>query len=101
MREARIEAHFVNLVRDAGGVAFKCKAPGRRSMPDRHVRFPLGVEFYVEFKRPGERPTVAQLEMHQILRSLGATVYVSDAFSINKSIVLAEMNKVSQRRLNP
>lgn len=79
MRESRIEAHLVRRIREAGGIAYKFTSPGRRSVPDRLCVMPDGVSFFVECKRPGEKPTEAQAREHARLRALGHVVHVVDS----------------------
>lgn len=89
MRERDVEAYLVNAVRRLRGVAYKFTSPGRRSVPDRHVRIPRETpcpacgsgshEFYVETKAPGAKLTPAQFLEHARLRELGARVYTADS----------------------
>lgn len=79
MRESVVEARLVRRVREAGGVAYKFTSPARRSVPDRLCVLPEGVMFFVECKRPGEKPTEAQAREHARLRALGHVVHVVDS----------------------
>lgn len=82
MRESQIEARLVRRIREAGGVAYKFTSPARRSVPDRLCVMPGGVTFFVECKRPGEKPTEAQEREHARLRALGHRVYVVDSYRL-------------------
>jgi len=79
MLESAIERAFVARVKSLGGMAEKFTSPGRRSVPDRLVTLPGGVIIFVELKRPGGKPTVAQLRDHERRRALGCDVRVIDS----------------------
>lgn len=79
MLESAIERAFVARVKSLGGMAEKFTSPGRRSVPDRIVTLPGGVIIFVELKRPGGKPTVAQLRDHERRRALGCDVRVIDS----------------------
>lgn len=85
--EKQVEAAHRDAVKAEGGISYKFVSPARRSVPDRLDLRPVPPEHrelvarYVRFtecKRPGEKPTPAQLREHQMLRSLGFTVDVVD-----------------------
>ena len=78
MLERDIERAFVERVKALGGIAEKFTSPGRRSVPDRLVTMPGGVIIFVELKRPGAKPTAAQLREHANRRNLGCDVRVID-----------------------
>lgn len=79
MLESAIERAFVARVKSLGGIAEKFTSPGRRSVPDRLVTLPGGAIIFVELKRPGGKPTVAQLRDHERRRALGCDVRVIDS----------------------
>lgn len=76
--EKDIEAYLVRRVKEAGGIAYKFTSPQRRSVPDRLLLLPAGRICFVECKRPGAKPTPAQLREHERIRALGFTVEVVD-----------------------
>lgn len=87
LREADIEAHGNNLVKHLGGTPFKFVSPARRSVPDRLNLLPIPPEHreivaryvrFVEYKKPGEKPSASQKREHEHLRSLGYYVAVID-----------------------
>lgn len=90
-RERDVETYLGACVRTLGGVAYKFTSPGRRSVPDRHVRLPGAVEFYVECKAPGGKLTVLQASEHHRLRALGARVYVCNTKEDVDKAIKAEL----------
>ena len=78
MRESKIEAHLVQRIKEAGGMALKFVSPARRNVPDRLVLLPGGSVAFVEVKARGEKPTANQLREHVRLRDLGIAVHIVD-----------------------
>ena len=78
-REDDIEEHFRKRVIKAGGFSYKFTVPGRRNVPDRIMMLPGICMQFVELKKPGEKPTEAQLREHaRILEWSGFRVLVWD-----------------------
>lgn len=76
--ESKIEAKAVKEARKGGWLAFKMGGlANSRGLPDR-LFTKRGLYIWIEFKRPGERPTAKQLIRHKQLRDNGAIVYVCD-----------------------
>ncbi len=78
IREREIEAFLRQKIKSAGGLCLKFVSPGWAGAPDRLCLLPGGKIFFVELKRPGERPRKIQLKRHEELRKLGFSVYVID-----------------------
>mgnify|MGYP000526499576 CR=1 FL=1 len=76
--ESTIEASIVKAVKQQGGLCLKMSAVHFIGMPDRLVILPFKPMFFVEVKRPGQKPSKIQLHVHRKLRSLGVTVLVID-----------------------
>lgn len=76
--EKDVETALVRRVKALGGLCEKFTSPGRRSVPDRLVTMPDGQIIFVELKRPGGKPTEAQLKDHAKRRELGCDVRVID-----------------------
>ena len=76
--EKDVEAALVRRVKSLGGLCEKFTSPGRRSVPDRIITMPGGQIIFVELKRPGGKPTEAQLKDHGKRRELGCDVRVID-----------------------
>lgn len=79
IREVEIEEYWAAEVGKRGGFTYKFTVPGRRSVPDRCVMLPLLGTFFVELKRPGEKPTPAQKREHERIRAWGGEVQVIDS----------------------
>ena len=91
MIEADVEDYARKEIAKAGGKIRKVKWIGRRAAPDDFVLLPgVGRGIWVEFKKPGEKPTAAQLEEHRILRKYGERVEVIDSIAAVDSL-LAEV----------
>lgn len=78
IREREIEAFLRQKIKNRGGLCLKFVSPGWAGAPDRLCLLPGGKIFFVELKRPGERPRKIQLKRHEELRKLGFSVYVID-----------------------
>lgn len=77
-RERDVERSLIRSVRKAGGLCLKFISPGWSGAPDRVCLFSGGKMFFIEVKKPGERPRPLQLKRHEQLRKLGFNVYVID-----------------------
>lgn len=89
-RESQVEQRIKQRAREHGGTAYKFTSPGRRSVPDDLIMCPCVPAsmrpVFIEAKRPGEKPTAAQLREHEKLRQLGATVFVADDYDVVDTI---------------
>lgn len=74
MRESKIEARLVKMVRDRGGLCYKFVSPGNPGVPDRLVITPDGRTYYVELKNEVGRLSAIQKWQHEELRKRGADV---------------------------
>lgn len=74
MRESKIEARLVKMVRDRGGLCYKFVSPGNPGVPDRLVITPDGRTFYVELKNEVGRLSNIQKWQHEELRKRGVDV---------------------------
>lgn len=75
MLERDVEKYLKDRMKAIGGAAYKFTSPARRSVPDRLAIFPGGAMVFAELKKPGEKPSDAQLREHKRLRELGCAVY--------------------------
>lgn len=78
MLEKDVERWAVIKAKKAGYWTRKFAAPGNRSVPDRLFGRD-GQVMFVEFKRPGGKPTELQLMEHAEMRSFGLEVHVIDS----------------------
>ena len=85
--EKTAERRVIERAKAAGSVAYKFASPGRPAVPDRLILSPVPPEHreivaryvrFTEVKRPGGKPTPAQLREHEFLRGLGFQVDVVD-----------------------
>lgn len=78
LREKQIEQYLCAQVKKRlGGKARKYNSPGRAAEPDRLITWKagkIGLVFFCECKRPGEKPTAAQEKALQDLRDDGQMV---------------------------
>jgi hypothetical protein len=79
MKERDVKAHMLRRVAALGGFARKVRWEGRRDAPDWRIAVPGTEPFWVELKRPGERPTLTQLLEHDEMRAHGEIVLVFDS----------------------
>lgn len=78
-REIGIEMPVVKAAEKAGYFVRKVSWVGRRSAPDRVFSRRDRGTVWIEFKRPGERPTTAQSLEHERMRSAGMEVHYCDS----------------------
>lgn len=77
--EKDVEQKWCKTAKAHGWKAYKFSSPGNSSVPDRmFVR--NGFVFFIEFKRPGGKPTPNQLEEHKVMRAAGLLVWVIDYY---------------------
>lgn len=76
MLESTLERRFVNMVRKAGGRAYKFVSPGNLGVPDRIAILPRGRIWFVELKTETGRLSQVQKRQIDALRSLGMNVFV-------------------------
>lgn len=76
MLEKEVEKYLKTNIERIGGKCLKFNSPGNNGVPDRLVLLPGSVSFFVELKRPGEKPRKLQEKVIRDFRSLGHTVFV-------------------------
>lgn len=80
MLEKRIEATFVKVTQQRGGLCLKLTSPSMAGVPDRLVLMPDGHMGFVEMKSPGKHPRPLQIQRLSQLKRLGYQVFVCDQF---------------------
>lgn len=73
-----VEAPFVRYAKKKGCRAMKLLIFRRKGFPDRTVLCPGARVFFIEFKRPGKKPSPAQILVRRMLESLGFEYHVCD-----------------------
>lgn len=76
--ERTIEDACLRRANKNGWMSRKMNGMGFNSWPDRLFIAPNGDHIYVEFKRPGQKPTTKQLALHKRMTQQGCTVLVVD-----------------------
>ena len=77
--EKVIEAKLREAVKHRGGVALKILSQYHAGLPDRLILLPGSRAFFVETKSTGCKARLLQKKAHEMLRSLGFSVYVIDS----------------------
>lgn len=77
MKESKVEKYFKDEIKKTKGKAFKFLSPGNNGVPDRLVLIDSKC-YFVELKRPGEKPRKLQKAVHKTFKKLGFEVYVID-----------------------
>ena len=80
MRESEVEDYLVKCVKKLRGEVRKVKWIGRRGAPDRFVMV-CGLNFFVELKAPGKKPSEQQRYEIESLKSRDVAVYVVDSIN--------------------
>ncbi|MCM1516203.1 MAG: VRR-NUC domain-containing protein [Paraprevotella sp.] len=76
--ESSVERYLDVQVRKRGGITRKLVYQGRRGAPDRMVLLE-GRLFFVELKRPGEKPRPDQIAEMKVLEKFGQDTRVIDS----------------------
>ena len=70
-QEIDVERYLVKRVRAMGGQCFQWVSPRHAVVPDRIGVLPQGQVFFVEVKRPGDKPTKLEIQTLEVLTGLG------------------------------
>lgn len=85
--EKEVEGPVKKYAKSLGFWARKFKSEGNRSVPDDVFATPHGQVFFVEFKRPGGKPTPAQEDEHKEMRKNKIKVHVIDNIEDGKALI--------------
>jgi len=85
--EKDIEARVCEYARSKGVLAYKFTSPSRAAVPDRLFIAPDGRVWFCEFKREGQKATVAQEREHHKLRQSNVNVFVVDNVPEGKNMI--------------
>ena len=86
MRERDIENYVCKYASSKEMLVMKFTSPGTTAVCDR-IFIDSGNVFFIEFKAPGKKPTVAQNNHHKKLASKNVAVYVIDDKSTGKEVI--------------
>lgn len=85
-----LESYIQKKVREYAKIknvlSYKFSSPSQRHVPD-CLFLHGGRTWYVEFKRRGEKPTLAQAIEHEKMRAVGGIVHVCDSVESGKRMV--------------
>ena len=87
MLEKDIEARVCEYARSKGVLAYKFTSPARAAVPDRLFITSNGRVWFCEFKRTGQKPTLAQEREHAKLRAQKVNVFVIDSVIEGKTMI--------------
>lgn len=85
--ESSIEEAATEYARKNGLLVLKFTPMGQRGWPDRVFIAGDGTHFYIEFKRPGQKPRKLQEHRMQQLELQGCLVYWADNLQQAKDII--------------
>lgn len=87
MLEKQIEAKVCDYAKSKGLLAYKFTSPARAAVPDRMFITQDGRVFFCEFKREGQKATLAQEREHHRLRQHKVNVFVIDNVDEGKVMI--------------
>lgn len=87
MLEKQIEAKVCDYAKSKGVLAYKFTSPARAAVPDRLFIAPDGRVWFCEFKREGQKATLAQEREHTRLRQQKVNVFVINNVIEGKNMV--------------
>ena len=76
MLEKELEKNMKYEIKKLGGRAYKFISPGNAGVPDRLIVLPGERVYFVELKRPGEKPRKLQEKQIKFLQELGCSVVI-------------------------
>jgi hypothetical protein len=86
--ESEVEGSVKRYAKSKGVIVDKFTSPSKRSVPDDIFTFPPhGWVVFIEFKKPGKKPTEKQALDHEKRRAVGAHVFVVDNVAYGKRII--------------
>lgn len=85
--EKVIEKKVCDFAKSQGFLVYKFTSPSRRSVPDRMFVSPQGRVMFIEFKRLGMKPSMAQGIEIDRLRKQGVAVEVVDSVESGKRVL--------------
>lgn len=87
MLEKDIERKVCDYAKKKDILSYKFSSPARAAVPDRLFVTPQGRVFFIEFKRPGAKATVAQQREHLKLMERNVKVFVIDDIDKGRAVI--------------
>ena len=75
--EKDIESYLNKQIKSLGGLSMKFVSPGKSGVPDRIILYNNHC-YFVELKKPNEKPRALQIKIHEQFLEQGFTVKVID-----------------------
>lgn len=97
MLEKEIETKVCTYAKDRGVLVYKFTSIAHRSVPDRLFIYD-GISFFIEFKRPGAKPTAAQCREHGRIREQKVQVFLIDDVDDGKRMIDFMINIINESR---
>lgn len=97
--ESKIENYLKTETEKRGGLCLKFNS-GVIGVPDRIILLD-GQTYFVECKRPGEKPRASQVSMHRKMNRCGIAVYVVDTKEAVDAFFKDETNGTIRRADEP
>lgn len=94
--EKRLEKRLTEAIKKRGGVALKWHSSAYTGLPDRLLILPNGTHIWVELKTTGLRPRPTQISAIEMLRRLGAAVYIVDSLETETDLLTDIDNQLNQ-----
>jgi len=92
MLEKEIEKAVCAYAKSKGIDNYKFSSPARIGVPDRMFVCKVGRTFFIEFKRPGGKPTPTQDREAMKLTKLGFEVFLIDDVAEGKQVIDAQVH---------
>lgn len=91
MLEKDIEKAVCEYAKSRKIEAYKFSSPNRAGVPDRMFLAPFQHAFWIEFKKPGGKPTPLQVRECERIRYMGFDVYLVDSVEEGKAVIDGEL----------
>lgn len=86
-QESEIEKAVAKYARSKGCYVRKFVSTSRAGVPDHYFLTPAGVSFFIEFKKPGEKPTPLQAREIKLINANRGNATWTDNLTSGKRIV--------------
>ena len=93
--EEKIEKAVCEYAKSKNILTLKMSIPGQRGWPDRQILMGSGYTFFIEFKAPGGKLGLHQIEKITALKYRGFSVYIVDDIKEGKMLIDREIAKLN------